>query len=122
MERLYAGYLVVIAESEELTKKLSRWKDGVQGKGVKVNMNKTKFMISRESHKELQNNGRWPCGRGVGRNSVQCTNCRKWLHKKCSGIKGSKIKVSKSFVHRSCTDHPASMVKTSVDVGVGVHV
>ena len=28
----------MIAESEELIKKLCRWKDGVEGKGMKVNM------------------------------------------------------------------------------------
>jgi len=39
---------------------------------------------------------RWPCGvcgRGVGNNSIQCTNCKKWVHRKCSGIKGSMYKV-----------------------------
>jgi len=32
---------------------------------------------------------RWPCGvcgSGVGNNSIQCTSCHKWLHRKCSGI------------------------------------
>ena len=33
--------LVVIAESKELIKKLNRWKDGMQSKGMEVNMNKT---------------------------------------------------------------------------------
>jgi len=61
-------YIDVIAESEELIKKLNRWKDGVHRKGVKVNMNKTKVMISRESSKSVHNTGRWSCdicGRGV---------------------------------------------------------
>jgi len=34
---------------------------------------------------------RWPCGvcsKGVGSNSLQCTSCQKWVHKKCRGIKG----------------------------------
>ena len=40
--------MVVIAESKEelILKKLNRWKDGVQNKGMKVNMNKTKVIIS----------------------------------------------------------------------------
>jgi len=39
---LYADDLVVIAESkEELIKKHTRWKDGVQSKRMKMNMNKT---------------------------------------------------------------------------------
>ena len=41
------------------------------------------------------------------------------MHKKCSGIKDNKIKVSKSFVSRGCTDQPASMDRTSVDIGDG---
>jgi len=34
------------------------------------------------------------CGRGVSSNSIQCTS-QKWVyvHKKCSGIKGSMSKV-----------------------------
>ena len=39
------------------------------------------------------------------------------MHKKCCGTKGSMIKVSKSFMCRGCTDEPASMSRTSVDVG-----
>ena len=37
---------------------------------------------------------RWPCGvcsKGVGSNSLQCTSCQKWVHKKCSGIKGASV-------------------------------
>jgi len=45
---------------------------------MKVNMNKTKVMISGESHMgyRILNTGRWPCdvcGRGIGTNSIQCT-------------------------------------------------
>jgi len=39
------------------------------------------------------------CDRGVGRNSKQNTNCQKWLHKKCSGIKASMFKANKSVVN-----------------------
>jgi len=67
-ELLYADDLVVLAESEEeLSKMLNRWKNGVQSKGMKVNMNKT--AISGERCKGVHNTGRWPCGvcgRGVG--------------------------------------------------------
>src|SRR5579863_5536190 len=34
---------------------------------------------------------KWPCGvcrKGVCRNSVLCAVCKKWVHKKCSGVKG----------------------------------
>jgi len=46
---------------------------------------------------------RWPCGvcdRGVGSNSIQCTSCHNWVHKKCTGIQGSMYKVMRSFISR----------------------
>jgi len=68
---------------------------------MKVNMNKTKVMISGECQKLIKMAARWPrgvCGRGVGSNSIQSTSCQKWVHKKCSGIKGRMSKVMKSFI------------------------
>jgi len=58
------------------------------------------IMISGERQKPVQKAARWPCGvcgRGVGSNSIQCTSCQKWVHKKCSGIKSNMYKVMKSF-------------------------
>ena len=83
-ELLYANDLAVIAETEEeLIKRLNEWKDNVDCKGMRVSMNKTKVMISGERQKVRQNAVRWPCGvcsKGVGSNSLQCTNCQKWVH------------------------------------------
>ena len=76
----------------------------VESKGMRVNMNKIKVMISGK-RQVRQKAVRWPCGvcsKGVGSNSLQCTNCKKWVHKKCSGIKGSMPKVAKSFICRGC--------------------
>jgi len=64
---------------------------------MRVNMNKTKVVISAERQKVRQKAVRWPCGvcsEGFGSNSLQCTSCRKWVHKKCSGIKGSMSEVN----------------------------
>ena len=48
-ELLYADDLAVVAETEEqLIKRLNEWKDNVESKGMRVNMNKTKVMISGE--------------------------------------------------------------------------
>jgi len=44
---LYADDLVVIAETEDgLIKRLNEWKDNVQNRGMRINMNKTKVIIS----------------------------------------------------------------------------
>ena len=45
-----------------------------------------------------------------------CTRCQKWVHKKCSGIKGSMSKVAKSFICRGLNP-VTSAVRTSVDIG-----
>jgi len=98
--------MVVIDETEEdLIKKLNEWKNNVENRGTRVNMNKTKVIISGERQKPMQKAARWlcgVCGRGVGSNSIQCTICQKWVYKKCSGIKGSMYKVMKSFICRGC--------------------
>jgi len=59
--------LIVIAETEDdLITRLNKWKDNVENRGMRVNMNKTK-VISREQQKVMQKAARWPCevcGRG----------------------------------------------------------
>jgi len=58
-ELLYADDLAVIAETEDdLIKRLKAWKDNVESTGMRVNMNKTKVLISGERLKVV----RWPCG------------------------------------------------------------
>ena len=48
-ELLYADDLIVIAETEhDLIKRLNKRKDNVENRGMRVNMNKTKVMISAE--------------------------------------------------------------------------
>ena len=65
-ELLYVNDVAVIAETEDdLTKRLNKWNDNLENRGMKVNMNKTKVMISGKRQKAV----RWPCGvcaRGVG--------------------------------------------------------
>ena len=92
---------------EDLIKRLNEWKNNVENRGMRVSMNKTKVMISGERQKPVQKAARWPCGvcgRGVGSNSIQCTSCHKWVHKKCSGIKGNMYKVMRSFICRGCSN------------------
>ena len=62
-ELLYADDLAVIAETEEqLIKRLNEWKNNVESKAMRVNMNKTKVMISGERQMVRQKDVRWPCG------------------------------------------------------------
>jgi len=87
---------------------------------MRVNMNKTKVMISGQWQKVTQKTVRWPygvCSRGIGNNSIQCTSCQKWVHRKCSGIKGSMYKVMKAFVCRGCMNPVTDTGCTRVDIG-----
>ena len=81
-ELLYADDLMISAESmEELLVKLS----------LRVNMGKTKIMVSGMDLDLLKKSGKDPCGvcqKGVGSNAIFCGGCLCWIQKKCSGIKG----------------------------------
>ena len=48
---------------------------------------------------------------------MQCTSCKKLVHKKCSGIKGSMYKVMMSFFCRGCVNPVTGTGCTSVDIG-----
>ena len=46
-ELLYADDLVIVAEAEEeIERKLSKWKQGFEAKGLRVNMEKSKILVS----------------------------------------------------------------------------
>jgi len=62
------------------------------------------------------------CGRGVGSNSIQCTSCHKWVHKKCSGINGTMYEVMRSFICRGCSNPVISTGRTSVDIGASANL
>ena len=118
-ELLYADDLVVIAETEDyLIKRLKKWKDNVKNRGMRVNMNKTKVMISGKWQKLLQNAARWTCSVcGIG-----VDGCQKWIHKKCSGVKGSISKVMESFICGGCLNPVTSTGRTSVDIDVSANL
>jgi hypothetical protein len=97
-ELLYADDLVLMAETEDLLKeKIMKWKAGMEEKGLRVNIGKTKVMRCRVGAGEVLKSGKFPCGvcrKGVGANSIKCTSCKSWVHKKCSGISGRLSNVS----------------------------
>jgi len=64
---------------DDLIKRLNERKDNVENRGMKVNMNKTKVIITGEWQKVMHKAVRWPCGvcgRGIGNNSIQCASCQ----------------------------------------------
>jgi len=92
---------------------------------MRVTLSKTKLMVGGERHNSKKPVEKWPCavcGKGVGSDSMQCTNCQWWVLKRCSDIKGSLCKASWSFLCCVCLCHTASEAKWNVDIGDGSSV
>jgi len=71
-ELLYADDLIVIAETEDdLIKRLNEWTVNMENRGMRVNMNKTKVMISGERQEPMQKTALAP-------DSVWCMRQRSW--------------------------------------------
>ena len=105
-ELLYADDLVIMAPTmEQLGRRVANWRASLLGKGLKVNAGKSKVMVGSSGGKMIVNSGKWPCGvcgKGVQTNSVQCTVCKKWIHKRCSGVRGDLSRVVDGFRCRRC--------------------
>ena len=85
-ELQYADDLILVAESEEqLRRKIALWKKGIEDKGLRVNIAKTKIMKCEVGKGPTEDSGKHTCGvcrKGVGVNSVWCKTCERWIHKK----------------------------------------
>ena len=70
-----------------------------------MNAGKSKVMVGSSGGMMIVNSGKWPCGVcgiGVQANSVQSTVCKKWIHKRCSGVRGDLSQVADGFRCRLC--------------------
>ena len=79
-ELLYADDLAVFADTlEECVSKLKTWKEGMENKGLRVNMKKTKLMVTGPSLDVIRDSGAFPCAEcrnGVGAsNAIKCLQC-----------------------------------------------
>ena len=75
----YADDLVLTAESEhDVLEKFVRWGKELELRELKVNMEKTKMMVTGRSSTQKIKVG--------GSNSILCTECKDWCHKRCSGL------------------------------------
>ena len=78
-ETLYADDLVLMSESMENLKEFLKWKEPFESKGLKVNLKKTKVMVSGLKDEILKCKvdtcAKW--GKRVMANSVMCTKCDK---------------------------------------------
>ncbi len=96
-----------MAESEEeAVEKFRTWKRGMERRGLRVNMENTKVMISGEEpmiRMEGERYLRRCCGRAVGENSVWCAGCERWCHQKCSALRDVH-RAGVSFLYPMCVE------------------
>src|SRR3989441_1024358 len=115
-ELLYADDLVLLADSRlELEERLTEWMARLKEKGLRVNIGKTKVMNCKVGVGQVENSGKYPCGvcrEEVGDNSIWCTSCKKWIHKRCSRVVGSLAKAAKvgDFKCRNCSGGEVKVV------------
>ena len=110
-EILYANDLVLMSKSlEDLRERLQRWRSVLEGKGLKVNVGKTKMMVS-GTEGEITSSKIDPCGvcgKRVGSNAVCCTQCMKWIHGRCTKMKKVTGSSARDFV---CAVEDARMLE-----------
>jgi hypothetical protein len=121
-ELLYADDLVIMADSmEEVLDRLSLWKANLEAKGLKVNVNKTKVLVSSHDAQSRPPPAKWPCGvcsKGVGQNSIYCQHCNHWIHKRCSGVRGA-IRPDPDFKCRTCKGSTTSPTQDLKEIQLG---
>jgi len=86
-----------------LRDKIVKWKSGLEAKGLNMNTGKMKVMFSCNMKDRVEEKAKWPCDackKGIGNNSILCHGCKKWIHRRCSGVKGSLCNASQSFFCR----------------------
>ena len=99
-ELLYADLVIMAPTMEQFGRRVTDWRASLLGKGLKVNAGKSKVMVGSSGRKMIVNSGKWSCGvcgKGVQANSVQCTVCKKWIHKRCSSVRGDLSRVADGF-------------------------
>ena len=106
-ESMYADDLVLVSETTKgLRNKFLKWKEAFESKGLKVNLWKTKVMVSGSITKDgMSKSSVDPCGvynLRVKANSVLCLQCGKWIHGRCAGVKSIIPKFSRHFTCRKC--------------------
>ena len=88
---LYADDLMISTESiEELLVMMQTWKTEIEKKDLRVNMGKTKIMVSGIHLDVLKKSGKDPCGVcqiAVGSSAILSGGCNRWVHKNAVALR-----------------------------------
>ena len=86
-ELLYAHYFVLMSETiEGLLNKFIKWKEAFERNGLKVNLRKTKVMVSGRIIKDGMFKSKTMWGLPL-ESKVLCLHCGKWIHGRFSVMK-----------------------------------
>ena len=102
---LYADDLVLMGETmEELRENFDEWREAFESKGMRVNLGKTKLMVSgmEEETFDSKIDPCGVCGTQVMSNSVLCTACGKWVLARCTDKKKVAVYLNKNSVCKKC--------------------
>ena len=74
---------------DNLKEKFLKWKDAFESKGLKVDLKKTKLMVSGSKGEVLKSkvDPCVKCSKMVMVISVMCTKCDRWVHGRCTKMK-----------------------------------
>ena len=87
-----------------LREKFWKWKEAFRSKGLKVNLGKTKVVVS-GAESEVSVSKIDPCGicgKRVMANKVLCLKCGKWTHGRCTKVKWVTPRLGRDFVSGRC--------------------
>ena len=89
---------------EELRENFDEWREAFESKGMRVNLGKTKLMVSGMEEETFGSkiDPCGVCGTRVMSNSVLCTACEKWVHARCTDKKKVSVYLNKDFVCKKC--------------------
>ena len=106
-EILYVDDLVLMSKSlNDLRERFQRWRSELEGKGPKVNVEKSKRMVS-GTEGEIVLSKIDPCGvcgKRVESNAVCCTQCTKWIHGRYTKMNKVTCSSARHFICKRCTD------------------
>ena len=110
-EILYADDLVLMSENlDDLRERFQKWRSALEGKEMKVNVGKTKVMVSGTERENVLSkmDPCGICGKRVWSNAVCCAQCMKWIQGRCAKMKKVTCSSARHFV---CTVEDAQMLE-----------
>ena len=96
--------MLICETKEENRRKFEDWRNALESKALKGVIKKTKIMRCAQDGvpKEAAVNPCSVCGKRVGVNSIHCATCGYWVHRRCSGVQRSLMRVAQGFVCKVC--------------------